>query len=82
MPREHLRSLISNMQSCVADVKVCMTQNKLQLNNEKTEALLTDSQNSPNIPFSIIIGESEIQFSKSVRNLGVIFYDALDETTI
>ena len=34
VPREHLRSLISNMQSCVADVKVWMTQNKLQLNTE------------------------------------------------
>ena len=72
-PREYLRSLISNMQSCVADVKVCMTQNKLQVNNEKTEALLIDPQNSPNLPLSVVIGDSEIQFSKSVRNLGVIF---------
>ena len=34
VPREHLRSLISKMQACVADVKVWMMQNKLQLNNE------------------------------------------------
>ena len=81
VPREHLRSLISNMQSCVAHVNVCMTQNKLKLNNEKTEALLIDSQNSPNLPLSIIIVESEIQFSKSVRNLGVIFDDAVNETS-
>ena len=65
------------MQSCVADVKVWMTQNKLQLNNEKTEALLIDPQNSPNLPLSSVIDESEIQFSKSVRNLGVIFDDKL-----
>ena len=69
------------MQSCVAHVNVCMTQNKLKLNNEKTEALLIDSQNSPNLPLSIIIVESEIQFSKSVRNLGVIFDDAVNETS-
>ena len=38
---------------CVADVKVWMAQNKLQPNNEKTEALL--------LPISVVIGESEIQ---------------------
>ena len=42
---------------------------------KKTEALLIDLQNSPNLPLSVIIGESEIQFSKSVRNLGMIFDD-------
>ena len=52
-----------------------MTQNKLQLNNEKTEALLTDPQSPPNLPLSIAIGQNEIQFSKLVRNLGVIFDD-------
>ena len=30
------------------------TQNKLQLNNAKTEALLFDPQNSPNLPLSIV----------------------------
>ena len=53
-------TLISNMQSCVADVNVWMMQNKLQLNNEKTEALLIDPQNSPNFPLLIIISGSEI----------------------
>ena len=54
-----------------------MTQNKLQLDSGKTEALLIDPQNSPNLPLSVIISESEIQFSKSVRNLGMIFVDKL-----
>ena len=86
VPREHLRSLISSMQSCVADVKVWMTQNKLQLNNEINkknlkiklikEALLIDPQNSPDLPLLIVFGESEIQF-QSVQNLGVIFNDKL-----
>ena len=65
------------MQSCVADVKVWLMQNKLQLNSEKMETLLIDSQNPPNHPLSVVICENEIQFSKSVRNLGVIFYDKL-----
>ena len=50
-PREYLRSLISNTQSCAADVKVWMTQNKLQLNDGKAQTLLIDPQNSPNFHF-------------------------------
>ena len=50
VPREQLDFLLSNMQSCIDDVKLWMTQNKLQLNEGKTEAMLIDSQNSPNLP--------------------------------
>ena len=67
------------MQSCVGDVKLWMTQNKLQLNEGKTEALLIDPQNSPNLPFSITIGQIDICFSRSVRNLSVIFDDKLSK---
>ena len=80
VPREHLHSLIGNMQSCVADVKVWMTQNKLQLNNEKTEALLTDPQNLPNLPLSIVISTSKIQFSVSPESRHDFWWQALDET--
>ena len=69
-------SLLSNMPSCVDDVKLWMTQYKLQLNEGKTEALLIDSKNSPNLPLSIKIGQN-ICFSRSVWNLGVIFDDKL-----
>ena len=65
------------MESRVDDVKLWMTQKKLQLNEEKTEALLIDPQNSPNLPLSITIGQNNICFSTSVRNLGVIFDDKL-----
>ena len=65
------------MQSCVDDVKLWMTQNKLQLNERKTEALLTDPQKSQNLPPSITIGQNDICFSRSVRNLGMILDDKL-----
>ena len=54
-----------------------MTQNKLQLNEGETEALLIDPQNSPNLPLSIKIGQNDICFSRSVLNIGVIFDDKL-----
>ena len=44
---------------------------------KKTEALLIDPQNSPDLTLPIVIDESEIQFTKSVRNLGLIFDDKL-----
>ena len=59
VPREQFDSLLSNMQSRVDDVKLWMTQNKLQLNERKTEELLIDPQNSPNLPLSITIGQNE-----------------------
>ena len=54
-----------------------MTQNKLQPNEGKTEALLSDLQNSPILPLSIKIGQNDICFSRAVRNLDVIFDDKL-----
>ena len=77
VPSEQLDFLLSNMQSCVDDVKLWMTQNKLQLNEGKTEALLIDPQNSPNFPFSIKVGQNDICFSRSVQNLCAIFDDKL-----
>ena len=77
VPREQFDSLLSSMQSCVDDVKLWMTQNKLQLNEGKAEALLIDPKNSPNLPLSIKISQNDICFSRSVRNLGVIFDDKL-----
>ena len=56
-----------------------MTQNKLQLDQEKTQALLIDPQNSPNLPLSIKIGQNDFFFlwPRSVWNLGVISDDKL-----
>ena len=65
------------MQSCVGDVKLWMMQNKLQLKEGRTEALRIDTQNSPDLPLSITIDQNDICFSRSVRNLGMIFDDKL-----
>ena len=70
-------SLLSNRQSCADDVKLWMTQKKLQQNEGKTEVLLIDPENSRNLPLSIKIGQNDICFSRSVWNLGVICDDKL-----
>ncbi|KAL8588124.1 hypothetical protein ACOMHN_059498 [Nucella lapillus] len=65
--------LVDSLQHCAADVKLWTIQNKLQLNDDKTECLLFDSSESVAAPLSLNIGSSNITFSKSARNLGVIF---------
>ena len=50
-----------------------MVQNKLQLNEGKTEVILVAiSSSGKDLPTSIQIGSSVVPFVKSVRNLGVI----------
>jgi len=70
-------SLLCNMQSSTVDVKEWTLYNKLQLNEDKTEALLIDcSRSGSSLPTSLMIGQSSISFSPSAKSLGVI----VDET--
>ena len=62
------------MQNCITDVKWWMIHNKLQLNDSKTESIIVKSHRlSANfsLPSSMRIGNSEVLFVSSVKNLGV-----------
>ena len=76
-PRSSADSLFCDMQNCMSDVKKWTTHNKLQLNEDKTEALLFNSSKSSDLPDVLRIGPSDIPFSYSARNLGVIFDNGL-----
>ena len=72
------QKLFDHVQSCIADVKEWTLYNKLQLNEDKTEALLLDCSGSPSsLPSSLTVGQCSINFSTSAKNLGVIFDDSL-----
>ena len=61
------------MQSCLSDVKAWATANMLKLNDIKTELMLVTSKRSKhlhNLPTSITIGNAQIPFKQSVKNLG------------
>ena len=67
------------MQTCITDVKSWMTQHKLKLNDDKTEALLFHTKRSftsdnPK-PSSILVCSSTVPFSASARNLGFFLSD-------
>ncbi len=68
------RTAISQISACIEDICVWMSKNSLKLNMDKTEIVLF--KKSPGINNSMKIGNTDIQYSKSVRLLGV----CLDET--
>ena len=63
------KQTLQSMQTCIADVKSWMTQHKLKLNDDKTEALLIHtsrsfSSSTPK-PTSILVCASKVPFSSS-----------------
>ena len=65
---------IETLQTCTTDVKSWMTANKLQLNDNKTEAMTILSNRMSvhcPLPSVIHIGDADVPFVSSVKNLGV-----------
>ena len=72
-PPDRISELLHSMQSCICDVKAWATANTLKLNDSKTELMLVTSKRSKhlhNLPTSITIGNAQIPFKHSVKNLG------------
>ena len=69
---QHVHSVISSVKICISDVKYWMIEDKLQLNDEKTECLLirtnkcTQNLNCTSPSF----GHNVISFSTTAKNLG------------
>ena len=72
-PPYRISELLHSMQSCISDVKAWASANMLRLNDSKTELMLVTSKRSKhlhNLPTSITIGNAQIPFKQSVKNLG------------
>ena len=62
------------MRLCIDDIKDWMTDNKLKLNDDKTEVMIISSSRMStalSIPDSFDIGNAPVPFSDTVKNLGV-----------
>ena len=71
-PPDRISELLHYMQSCIGDVKAWSTANMLKLNDNKTELMLVTSKRTKhlhNLPTSNTMGNAEIPFKKSVKNL-------------
>ena len=65
--------LLRRQRKCISHVKAWATANMLKLNDSKTELMLVTSKRSKhlhNLPTSITIGNAQIPFKQSVKNLG------------
>ena len=65
---------MQSMQLCISDVKAWATANMLKLNDNKTELILVTSKRTKhlhNLPTSITIGNAQVPFKQSVKNLGL-----------
>ena len=72
-PPDRISELLHSMQLCISDVKAWATANMLKLNDNKTKLMLVTSKRTKhlhNLPTSITIGNSQIPFKQSVKNLG------------
>ena len=72
-PPDRISELLHSIQSCISDVKAWATANMLILNYNKTELMLVTSKRSKHLhylPTSITIGNAQISFKQSVKNLG------------
>ena len=70
---DEISELLHSMQSCISDVKAWATANMLKLNDNKTELMLVTSKRAKhlhNLPTYVTIGNAQIPFEKSVKNLG------------
>lgn len=65
------------IEQCISDVKVWMTRNKLQLNDDKTELILFRKKRSPPLLESISVNNNTIPRSETVKNLGFFFDEYL-----
>ena len=70
---DKIPKLLHSTQSCIGDVKAWATANMHKLNDNKTEIMLVTSKRSKhphNLPTAVTIGNAQIPFKQSVKNLG------------
>ena len=72
-PPDRISELLHSMQSCIGDVNAWATANMLELNDNKTELMLVTSKRTKHfhyLPTSITIGNAQVPFKQSAKNLG------------
>ena len=72
-PSDRTYQLLHSIQSCISDVKAWASVHMPKLNDNKTELMLVTSKRTKHLhslPTSITIGNVQIPFKPSVKNLG------------
>ena len=72
-PPDRIYELLHSMQSCTSDVKAWASADMFKFNDNKTELMLVTSKRNKHLhslPTSITVGNAQIPFQQSVKNLG------------
>ena len=72
---ENIKDLTKTLEMCVSSVKTWMNRNKLVLNGDKTEIVLTGSANAKAKVNQdcICLDNNTVTISKAAKNLGIVF---------
>ena len=78
-PLDNVSSMIETFEKCIKEIKIWMNENRLKLNEDKTEVILCGNKTQIcKVPENCIkINDQSIKFSLSVRNLGVFIDSSL-----
>ena len=79
MPIDQFHSVTYDLSKCSEEINIWMTNNKLKMNNDKTEILLcgTNAKLKSIDCNSLKIGSEIINFSPKVKNLGIFIEETL-----
>lgn len=73
----HFFAAVTHLEACIEDVRVWMINNKLKLNEDKTEFIIITSKHHASVyqklSPTLTVGGVSIRPSATVRNLGVLF---------
>ena len=69
----NIHNLVHSLENCIKDVKNWMCENKLKLNDEKTEVILCNPKKYKLDVSEIKVGNDAVKFTDSAKNLGVFF---------
>jgi hypothetical protein len=66
---------VAKMEACIQDIKIWMMQNKLKLNDDKTEVvIIAPARQTHKVSINMIkIGDLEVKAGTKAKNLGAIF---------
>ena len=73
-PPDKISELLHSMQTRISDVKSWAAANMLKLNDNKTELMLVTTKRTKHLhslPTSITIGNAQIPFKQTVKNMGL-----------
>jgi hypothetical protein len=79
-----IQSAVRSLQDCISAIREWMGCNKLKLNDDKKEALLLRPLrffHFHDMPHSICVGNTEVEFSTSARDLGYTISDTMSLDT-